>query len=223
MRYDSAHKERTRARVLKEAAKAIRAEGPHRIGVAGVMAKAGLTHGGFYAHFASKDDLVVAAMSRMFDEALAKFDALTAGKPAATGLRAYVEFYLSREHRDARATGCPLPSLSADLPRLGATARQRFATGVADLVAAIAGLLSALGYPDAEALARSVLAEMVGALSLARGVADPKQADAILEASRNSLKRRIPLDEPKATPVGTSANTLGRMRTEVVNTSRARK
>ena len=60
MRYDSEHKERTRARVLKEAAKAIRAEGPHRVGVAAMMAKAGLTHGGFYAHFVSKDDLGVA-------------------------------------------------------------------------------------------------------------------------------------------------------------------
>ena len=80
MRYDSEHKERTRARVVKEAAKAIRAEGPHRVGVAGVMAKAGLTHGGFYAHFASKDDLVGAAMSQMFDEASVKFDRQTAGR-----------------------------------------------------------------------------------------------------------------------------------------------
>ena len=80
MRYDSEHKERTRARVVKEAAKAIRAEGPHRAGVAGIMAKAGLTHGGFYAHFVSKDDLVVAAMSQMFDEASVKFDRLTAGR-----------------------------------------------------------------------------------------------------------------------------------------------
>jgi TetR/AcrR family transcriptional repressor of nem operon len=61
MRYDGDHKQKTRERVLKEAAKAIRAEGPHRIAVAGVMAKAGLTHGGFYAHFKSKDDLVEAA------------------------------------------------------------------------------------------------------------------------------------------------------------------
>jgi TetR/AcrR family transcriptional repressor of nem operon len=195
MRYDSEHKERTRARVLKEAAKAIRAEGPHRVGVAGVMAKAGLTHGGFYAHFASKDDLVVAAMSRMFDEASAKFDRLTAGKQPATALRAYIDFYLSRQHRDARDTGCPLPSLSADLPRLGNAARQQFATGVAGLTAAIGGLLSALGRSDAESLASSALAEMVGALSLARGVADPKHSDAILKSSCNGLKLRLGLAE----------------------------
>jgi TetR/AcrR family transcriptional repressor of nem operon len=191
VRYDSEHKERTRARVLKEAAKAIRAEGPHRVGVAGMMAKAGLTHGGFYAHFASKDDLVVAAMSQMFAEASAKFDRLTQGKPPAAALRAYIDFYLSRQHRDARDTGCPLPSLSADLPRLGIAARQQFAAGVAGLTARLAGLLSALGCPDGEMLASSALAEMVGALSLARGVADPRQSDAILKASRDALKHRL--------------------------------
>lgn len=195
MRYDSEHKERTRARVLKEAAKAIRAEGPHRVGVAAMMAKAGLTHGGFYAHFASKDDLVVAAMSRMFDEASAKFDRLTAGKPPAAALRAYIDFYLSRQHRDARDTGCPLPSLSADLPRLGVAARRQFAAGLAGLTARVEGLLSALGWPDAEMLASSALAEMAGALSMARGVADPKQSDAILKASRNALKLRFGLVE----------------------------
>ena len=195
MRYDSEHKERTRARVLKEAAKAIRAEGPHRVGVAGMMAKAGLTHGGFYAHFSSKDDLVVAAMSQMFDEASAKFDRLTAGKPPAAALPAYIDFYLSRQHRDARDTGCPLPSLSADLPRLGVAARQQFAAGVAGLTARIAGLLSTLGRPNPEMLASSLLAEMVGALSLARGVGDPKQSDAILKASRVTLKLRLKLVE----------------------------
>jgi TetR/AcrR family transcriptional repressor of nem operon len=226
MRYDSEHKERTRARVLEEAAKAIRAEGPHRVGVAGVMAKAGLTHGGFYAHFASKDDLVVAAMSRMFDEASAKFDRLTAGKPPAAALRAYIDFYLSRQHRDARDTGCPLPSLSADLPRLGNAARQQFATGVAGLTAAIGGLLSALGRSDAESLASSALAEMVGALSLARGVADPKQSNALLKASRDCLKLRLGLvesDWARQAPrqFCASRNELGRMRPEAVSPGRA--
>jgi TetR/AcrR family transcriptional regulator, transcriptional repressor for nem operon len=227
MRYDSEHKERTRSRVLKEAAKAIRAEGPHRVGVAGVMAEAGLTHGGFYAHFASKDDLVVAAMSQMFDEASAKFDSLTAEKPPAAALRAYIDFYLSRQHRDARDTGCPLPSLSADLPRLGVAARQQFAAGIAGLTAAIGGLLSALGRPDGGMLASSALAEMVGALSLARSVADPRQSDAILKASRDGLKLRLGLVEPDCSrraprQLGRGSERV-RMNREAVNGSRARK
>jgi TetR/AcrR family transcriptional regulator, transcriptional repressor for nem operon len=191
MRYVAGHKDRTRARVLKEAAKAIRTEGPHRVGVAGVMAKAGLTHGGFYAHFASKDELVVAAMAQMFDEALANFERVTGGKPPALALRAYVDFYLSVRHRDARDSGCPLSSLAADLPRLDPPARELFALGLSRLIGALANLLFALKGGDCEPLAISALAEMVGALSLARGLDDPRQSKTILKHSRDLLKARL--------------------------------
>src|SRR5262245_27757358 len=134
MRYDAEHKQKTRERVLKEAARAIRAAGPHKVGVAGVMAKAGLTHGGFYAHFASKDDLIAAAIGQMFDEGAAKFAQETEGLEPALALARYIDFYLSTAHRDARRTGCPLPFLSADLPRLARPAQERFAEGVAQLV-----------------------------------------------------------------------------------------
>jgi TetR/AcrR family transcriptional repressor of nem operon len=80
-------------------------------------------------------------------------------------------------------------------------ARQQFAAGVAGLTARIAGLLSALGRSDAEVLANSALAEMVGALSLARGVADPKQSDAIIRASRNGLKLRLGVAECGSAPI----------------------
>ncbi|HUN53065.1 MAG TPA: TetR/AcrR family transcriptional regulator [Candidatus Sulfotelmatobacter sp.] len=193
MRYDTEHKERTRNRVLREAAKAIRSKGPHRIGVAEVMARAGLTHGGFYAHFSSKDELVIAAVAQMFDEAMVNYGRLAAGKAPAAALCAYIDFYLSPRHRDARDAGCPLPALSADLPRLGAPARRRFAQGVAALTAGLADRLARLGRADAEALAASALAEMAGALALARGVADAKQSNAILTHSRDSVKRRLGL------------------------------
>jgi TetR/AcrR family transcriptional regulator, transcriptional repressor for nem operon len=80
---------------------------------------------------------VVAAKSQMFDEASTQLDRPTAGKPPAAALRTYINFCLSRQHRDARETGGPLPSLSADLPRLGVAARQQFAAGVAGLTARI--------------------------------------------------------------------------------------
>src|SRR5215468_10383146 len=111
MRYDENHKERTRARVLAQAAAAIRSKGIKRVGVAEIMAGAGLTHGGFYAHFASKDDLVAAAIPQMFDEAMAAFEHQTAGKAPSAALAAYVDSYLSPRHRDAQATGCPLAAL----------------------------------------------------------------------------------------------------------------
>jgi TetR/AcrR family transcriptional repressor of nem operon len=195
MRYDTEHKARTRATLLAEAAKAIRAEGPHKIGVAEVMARAGLTHGGFYAHFGSKDAMVVAAIARMFEEASASFEARVTGQAPAQALRTYIESYLSERHRDARESGCPLAALAADLPRLGKPARREFAAGHAALTAAIARLLAALDLPEPEKLASSILGELVGALSMARCVADPKQSSRILAASRDSLRLRLGLPE----------------------------
>ena len=195
MRYDAEHKQRTRERLLEEAAKAVRAEGPHKVGVAEVMARVGLTHGGFYAHFASKDDLLAEAVGQMFKEAGARrIRELGEGRPPAEALRAYVEFYLSRGHRDARTSGCPLPFLSADAPRLPEAARARFAQGAARLTETFAGLLKQLGEPEPDALAASALAEMVGAVVLSRAEPDPDRADAILDHSKASVMRRLCLE-----------------------------
>ncbi len=193
MRYDSEHKQRTRQKVLKAAARAIRAEGPHRIGVAGVMSEVGLTHGGFYAHFASKDDLVSAAIDEMFEESRATLVRETQNRAPAKALDNYIDRYLSPEHRDTRVWGCPLPFLSADAPRLPEPARSHFAQGAAQLTEGLAACLAALGMGDPEEAASSLLAELVGALSLARAETDPARADAILAHSRAALKRRFGL------------------------------
>jgi TetR/AcrR family transcriptional repressor of nem operon len=196
MRYDSEHKQRTRERLLAEAAKAVRAEGPHKVGVADLMARAGLTHGGFYAHFASKDDLIAEAVDQMFEEAGARtVRRLGEGRPPAEALRSYVDFYLSRSHRDTRTSGCPLPFLSADAPRLPEAARARYAEGAARLTEAFSDLLKQRGAPEPDSLATSVLAEMVGAVALARAEPDPARADAILEHSRASVMRRLGLED----------------------------
>jgi len=195
MRYDAEHKQKTRQRVLKEAAKAIRAEGPHRVGVAGVMASAGLTHGGFYAHFASKDELVAAAIGQMFDEGARRRTATMEDGAPAEALAAYLDFYLSAEHRDMRTAGCPLPFMAADMPRLAGPARIRFAAGVAELTAAIARSLATIGRRHAQEEASSVLAEMAGALALARAEPDPERSEAILRSSRRSIKRRLGLED----------------------------
>ncbi|MFT4196607.1 MAG: TetR/AcrR family transcriptional regulator [Pseudoxanthomonas sp.] len=191
MRYDGEHKQQTRAKVLDAAARAIRIAGPDRVGVAGVMAEAGLTHGGFYAHFASKDELVVAAIERMFEQARAHFARETDGKAPADALRAYIDFYLSKRHRDMREIGCPMPALASDLPRLGDDARAVYAAGVRSLVARLRDLLAQLGHADAEAEARSAVAELIGALSISRVEPDPRRSDAVLAHSRTALKRRF--------------------------------
>jgi len=192
MRYDAEHKQKTREKVLRAATKAIRADGPHRLGVAGVMAKAGLTHGGFYAHFESKDDLIVEAIGLMFDDGRARMQLETETREPVAALNAYIDFYLSARHRDA-STGCPIPALAADLPRLSKPARARFSAGVNRLRGMLAEKLQAAGHTDAAAGASSMLAELVGALSLARAEADPDLSDAILENSRRSVKTRFGL------------------------------
>jgi TetR/AcrR family transcriptional repressor of nem operon len=194
MRYDASHKEETRKRLVKAAARAIRAEGPFKVGVAGVMADVGLTHGGFYAHFASKDALVAAGVERMFEEGRRTLERETSGRPPAAGLAAYIDFYLSQRHRDSRTAGCPLPFLAADAPRLPEAARNRFAQGVADLTERIAGHLAKLGRPEGGGEASSLLSEMVGALALARADPDPVRSDAILTRSRAALKARFNLE-----------------------------
>jgi len=196
MRYDANRKLETRRKVIAEAARSIREHGPEQISVVQIMSAVGLTHGGFYAHFPSKDALVAAAIDEMFDELRGKFARSTEGCSPAEGMTRYLDFYLSARHRDARGTGCPLPALSADLARLGPDARGRYGDGVASLTRGLALQIAALGLAPAEPLAASVVAELVGALALSRAVADPEQSDALLAASRNSLKQRLGLASP---------------------------
>jgi TetR/AcrR family transcriptional regulator, transcriptional repressor for nem operon len=193
MRYDSEHKQRTRDKVLKAAAKAIRAQGPHRVGVAAVMGKAGLTHGGFYAHFDSKDALIAAAIGQMFEEARGNWERFTQEKQPAAALAAYIDFYLSTVHRDAVSAGCPIPILAPELRRLGKPSRDQFAAGVARLTERLRSQLEALGMPHAQDEASSMLAEMIGALALARAEPDAQRSEAILAASRQRLKTRFAL------------------------------
>lgn len=191
MRYDAEHKQRTRERVVTEAAEAIRRHGPDNVGVATLMAKAGLTHGGFYAHFKSKDDLVQAAISSMFDEQYARFEKWTEGLPPAEALESYIDRYLSPLHRDHREKGCPVVALSSDIGRMPPKARRGFDAGLSRMIRGVAELLKALSRPDPEALATSMIAEMVGALAMARAVGDPEHSKQILEAARKSARSRI--------------------------------
>ncbi|MDC8014272.1 TetR/AcrR family transcriptional regulator [Tahibacter soli] len=193
MRYDAEHKQQTRDKVVKAAARAIRAKGPDGVGIAQVMADVGLTHGGFYAHFASKDDLVAAAVGQMFDESRARLAAETRDRPAADGLRAYIDFYLSPAHRDARRAGCPIAALASDLPRMAAKQRRHFSAGSERLVEALAALLRDVGRAEPVADARSTFAELLGALSIARIESDAGRSDEILASSRAAIKRRLGL------------------------------
>jgi TetR/AcrR family transcriptional repressor of nem operon len=195
MRYEADRKEKTREKVLKEASKTMRLEGAQGMGVARVMARAALTHGAFYAHFESKDALIDATVERMTLEARGRFDKVTADLAPEEALCAYVAFYLSARHRDNTQTSCPLPWLAGEVPRLGTLSRKRYGHSIASLTESIATKLRALHRPtfhaDVEAVAASVVAELVGALELSRAVGDKAQSDTMLERSRASILARL--------------------------------
>lgn len=193
MRYSTDHKAETRSRVLQEAAREIRAKGPDNLAVARVMKRAGLTHGGFYSHFASKDALVGEAIGIVFEDARHLAHGLGEGDDPRTALLGYIGFYLSRAHRDARERGCPLPALSGDLARSTPEARERFAVGVAALTARLSAALAALGIAHPAAEGSAMLSQMVGAVALARSV-EGAASDAILADAKASLIARFGLD-----------------------------
>lgn len=193
MRYGTDQKQITRDRVLKAAARQLRERGPERIVLASVMADAGLTHGGFYAHFESKDDFMRATVERMFADS--PFAMLRdEGQSPSEALAKFVNFYLSPGHRDTRVGGCPLPFLAADAPRLPPDIRERLAAGASTMTRHVAQHLAALGRLDAESEASSCVAEIVGAMTLARAEPDQSRSDAMLARSRSAILRRLTLE-----------------------------
>lgn len=184
-----------RAAIAAAAARMFRARGLHRVSVAEVMAAAGLTHGGFYGHFASKDALVAAACALGFGEGAARWSARVAEHPD-DPRAALVRGYLSRRHRDDPAEGCPLTALAADVARETADTPVK-AAYLDGLKALIAILEAAEPGADARWEALADLATMVGALTLARAAAGDSLSDEILAAARAALlSGRSPCGSP---------------------------
>jgi len=182
-------KMQTRQRILDEAARVMRETGTEGIGVAALMKRVGLTHGGFYAHFASREELVEEVLKHMFAESDTFRPAKSVTQPA-TQLADFIDSYLSEAHRNAPAQGCPLAALVSEMAHLPQPTRQIFAQGFTTLHADLTQILRALKLPEAESLASSMLAEMVGALALARACPDAERASQMLQRSRDALKQR---------------------------------
>jgi TetR/AcrR family transcriptional repressor of nem operon len=187
------HKERTRARILDEAAQAMREHGHAGIGVASLMKRAGLTHGGFYAHFSDRNDLVAAAIDRMFEDSASMLARHLEQDDARGGLASLIDYYLSDSHRERVAKGCPIAALGSEAGRLPSAARERFEAGLERFQAAISKALRNLGFSDPDEQASSTVAEMVGALMLARATRDARTAGLMLAHSRERLKQRLGL------------------------------
>jgi TetR/AcrR family transcriptional repressor of nem operon len=193
MRYSSDHKAQTRERILQAAAAEIRANGVDGVSLADIMAGANLTNGGFYAHFKSKDDLVAKAITFMFDDRYASMLAKVDTVDARETLSTFIDRYLSLRHCDAPEAGCPVPALAASVPHMSKAARTGFSAGVSRLVDGLAVLLEHAGVADPRTQASSTVAELVGALSLARSADKPAAAKEMLAASRQAVKKRLGL------------------------------
>ncbi len=190
MRYSDTHKQETRQKVVKAAARSVRAKGPEGVSVAEVMAEAGLTHGGFYAHFPNKEALVAAAIEEAFGQSARHFGRVTDGLSKAEALATFVDLYVTPEHRAHPERGCPLAGLSSELPRQGPPVREAYERGVQRLVGRIVGWLPD-GMADRESLAVSLVAEMAGIVALSRAIADDDEAERMLAAARGRIKHRM--------------------------------
>jgi TetR/AcrR family transcriptional repressor of nem operon len=188
------HKAATRQRIIQAAAAAFRAGGLAGVRVEDVMAAAGLTHGGFYAHFRSKEELVREALEHASAETVEQLSKPVAAAPEADHLRAVIEAYLSPAHVAHPERGCPLAALGAEIARGGDATRRTLASGVKDRLRWMRRLSPGdrrNHLSDTQAI--GTLACMVGGVVLARAVG-ANDSPAVLEACRAFLRRA--LDEP---------------------------
>lgn len=186
MRYEKGHKEATRQRIVETAAARFREEGIAGVGVANLMSDIGLTQGGFYNHFESKDDLASEAIALAWQGTYQRLsNALKQAKGG--GLEALIDSYLSKEHRQHVAKGCVAAALSAEIARGSTSVRATFSEGIEQLTDLIAGgLPSSLLAKRRRGIAMSIVATLVGTLVLARAVSDPALSDQILLNGRRA-------------------------------------
>ena len=180
-----------RDRIIDAAGALFRAKGFGGIGVADIMKAADLTHGGFYGHFASKDDLVGEASRRIMARAAANWTKLVEAAPD-NPYAALLEHYLSPKHRDDPGKGCAFAALGNDAARSGKIVRKAFAEGLAPLIDILAQSISGKSVPSKSKAARrrkavAAMATLVGALTLARAVEGTPLSDEMLEAAHREL------------------------------------
>lgn len=177
-----------RDRVLDVAARLFRERGFDGIGVADLMKSAGLTHGGFYGQFASKEDLMAQACARAFEGSLKSWHK-AADRAPESPLAAVADIYLSTAHRDRPGDGCVIAALGADAARQGPTLRRVITEGAQSLVGLLAGLVPGRTKAIKRTRALATFAGMVGALVLARAVDDEALSDEILQSVAASIPK----------------------------------
>ena len=192
MRYPPAHKEATRRRILDAASQAFRERGVAETGVDEVMRRAGLTHGGFYAHFQDKTELIAEACAAAFDAAVPNLERIAAAPTPSARARLLIDSYLGSRHRDNRGSGCLVVAVGADMVRLRGAARSGYARGFAQHIDRLCAALRLNADPrrNRERVTQ-LMSSLVGGLLFARAVDDPKQSDAMLHFLRRQLREQF--------------------------------
>jgi len=184
MRYAKNHKTETRARILKNASARLRAHGAAGIAIADLMKESGLTHGGFYAHFKSREALIGEAFRDAMKGSPARWKARADKAPADRKLAAIIDNYLTAEHRDDPGAGCILPGLGAEVSRSSTQTRRVYAARLEEMIALVVEHQSGRLTKAAREQAIGTIATMVGSLLLARAAGDTELSADILKAGR---------------------------------------
>src|SRR5436190_14876025 len=185
----SRRKDVTHERIVDAAARAIRRSGYAGTGVADIMKDAGLTHGGFYAHFASREAMLAEAADRAGAEGVAAVERVASAAPPRKALQALLRAYLSKTHVVGVETGCAVAALGSEMPRQAPEVRRAATRRIKEMIDLVARQAPDWGQPGAIERALFTVATIVGALVLARAVDDPRLSDALRKAV---LKHLIP-------------------------------
>ena len=186
MRYSREHKLETHARIVKKASVRLREKGAHGIGVADLMKDAGLTHGGFYAHFDSREALVIEAFADAMDRSTERWRKLAEATPPEKRMTTIVESYLTPLHRDDPGHGCAVPALGAEIARESPKTRKAFAAKLEQMIDMLAEQIPQVPRKAARKRAMATLATMAGTLVLARIAGSGEFSDEILGVGRDA-------------------------------------
>jgi TetR/AcrR family transcriptional regulator, transcriptional repressor for nem operon len=190
MRYSREHKLETHARIVKRAAVRLREKGAHGIGVADLMKDAGLTHGGFYAHFDSREALVIEAFSHAMDRSTERWCKVAEQTPPEQRMAAIVDAYLTPVHRDDPGHGCAIPTLGAEIARESPRTRKAFAAKLEEMIDALAAQIPDLPRKIARKQATAMIATMMGTLVMARVAGNGEFSEEILGSGREAVLGR---------------------------------
>ena len=198
MRYSREHKLETHARIVKKASVRLREKGAHGVGVADLMKEAGLTHGGFYAHFDSREALVIEAFAYAMDRSTERWRKLAEATPPEKRMATIVNSYLTPLHRDDPGHGCAVPTLGAEIARESPKTRKAFAAKLEQMVDMLAEQIPDIPRKAARKQAMAAIATMMGTLVLARVAGNGEFSDEVLGAGRDAVLGRAAAVKPAA-------------------------